>query len=166
MKTVFAILGVSLLAMLSGCATPPRTSVATAAVGPNPIAPRNASSRGGLEVFSRLATRTDDQNQESTDEVWVQPTDYYLCDTGGRVMKHVSNAVGHYSSEPRTVSLPAGRYLIAAQASPNFWVKVPVTVKSGEITRVHLDGHWAPPAYADKSQVVALPDGRPIGWKL
>ena len=167
MKTAFVILGVGLMAGLSGCAVPPKASVALAApIGPNPEGLRSGSAQGSLEVFSRLSTRTDDQNQESTYPVWYQHTDYYLYDARGKVLKHVFNVAGHYDEDPRTVNLPAGRYIVEAQSAPDYWVKVPVTIKSGATTRVHLDGNWAPPGYIDRAQVVTMPDGKPIGWRM
>ncbi len=101
MKATLAIIGFGLVTLLNGCASPPRASIAVALVGPNPEAPRNASTQGGLEVFSRLSVRTDDQNQESTYPTWYQHTDYYLCDASGKVLKHVFNVAGHYDGDPK-----------------------------------------------------------------
>jgi hypothetical protein len=166
MKAVFAIIGLGLVAVLSGCVSPPTASVAVASVGPNPGAPRNASAQGGLEVFSKLSVRTDDQNQESTDPIWYQHSDYYLCDASGKPLKHVVNAAGHYDGDPRILNLPPGRYIVEAQSAPDYWVRVPVKIMRGATTRVHLDGHWAPPGYVDKTQVVTLPNGKPVGWGM
>lgn len=117
-------------------------------------------------VYSRLSWRSDDQNQESRDAAWHQHSDYYLCDAHGRVMKHVFNAGGHYSREPRAVKLPAGSYIVEAQSAPDYWVKVPVVVKRGATTEVHLDGNWAPPSYLDHSKLVTMPNGNPVGWGM
>lgn len=166
MKAAFAIIGAGLVMILDGCVSLPQAPVTTAVVGPNPVALRSTSVQGELEVFSRLAKRTDDQNLESTLPVWYQHSDYYLCDGNGKSLRHVFNAAGHYNSDPKIIRLPAGQYLVKAQAAPNARVEVPVIIKSGEITRVHLDGSWRPPGFAAKSQVVTLPDGRPIGWGM
>jgi hypothetical protein len=166
MKALVAIAGAGLISLLTGCVSAPRASVALAPVGPNPEGPRSGSSQGSLEVYSRFSVRTDDQNQASTDPVWYQHTDYYLCDPQGRVLKHVFNIVGHYAQDPRVVDLPAGHFVVEAQSAPNYWVKVPVVIKSGAITRIHLDGNWAPPSYVDKTQVVTLPNGKPVGWRM
>jgi hypothetical protein len=78
----------------------------------------------------------------------------------------VFNAAGHYDPDPRILNLPPGRYIVEAQSAPTYWVRVPVTILRGETTRVHLDGNWTPPSYADKTQVVTLPDGKPVGWRM
>ena len=161
MKTIFVPLGTGLLLLvLTGCASTP---VTLSPVGPNPIAAQTQSIQGGLEVFSRLAARSDDQNQGSTDPIWYQHTGYSIYRPDGSLMKRVQNTVGHYEQDPCVVNLPAGQYIVKAQATDMFWVKVPVTIKPGEITRVHLDGQWKPSAHGEA--VVRLPDGKAVGWK-
>ena len=166
MKTTFAIIGFGMILLLSGCVSPPGASVTIAPVGPYPGVQQSGSGFGKLEVFSRLSVRTDDQNQGSRDEVWHQHTDYYLCDTGGKALKLVFNAPGHYGRDPRILNLRAGRYIVEAQSAPNYWVRVPVLIIRGATTNVHLDGNWSPLSYADKTQVVTMPDGRPVGWAM
>lgn len=164
MKKVLVITGVGLILLSAGCASVPVASVALAPVGPNPMALRSASSQGSLEVFSRLSRRSDDLNQGSTYPVWYQHTDYYVCNLEGKVLKHVFNATGHYEQDPKIVNLPAGKYLVMARSTGDCWVKVPVTIDRGEITWVHLADNWTPPSYAEKAQIVKLPDGKPVGW--
>jgi hypothetical protein len=166
MKKALAITLAGLAILLSGCVLLPSAPVVTAPVGPNPLAPGIGSAQGRLEVYSRLSVRSDDQNQDSTDPVWNQRTDYYLSDARDSNWRQVYNAAGHYSDAPRTISLPAGQYLVEAQAAPGNWVRVPVTIQSGRVTRVHLDSHWAPPGFAGQDQIVRLPHGQAIGWRL
>lgn len=166
MKAMLAIIGFGIAGLLSGCVSPPRAAVAVGPVGPNPVAPRSGSAQGGLEVFSRLSARTDDQNQESTYPIWYQHTDYYLCDASGKALRNVFNVAGHFDGDPKIVNLPAGRYIVEAQSASDYWVQVPVTIKMGETTRVHLDGNWAPPSYATKNEVVTMPNGKPVGWAM
>ena len=80
-------------------------------------------------------------------------------------MKHVGNSIGHYEQTPRLVSLPAGQYYVKARAADYMWVKVPVTIKRGLITKVHLDDQWMPPTDIASRQVVSLPNGKPVGWR-
>jgi hypothetical protein len=54
---------------------------------------------------------------------------------------------------------------VKAQAKDYFRVNVPVTIKSGQTTRVHLDDNWTAPPEAKKSELVVLPDGNPVGWR-
>ena len=162
MKSVTVFLGAGLISLLAGCATTP---VVLAPVGPNPDGSRILAAGGELEVFSYLTEQSDNQNQGSRDPSWCQHTDYYLYDQQDRLIKHVHNCVGHYATAPRPVALPAGRYLIEAQAQDYLWVKVPLMIKAGCITRVHLDDRWRQPGDASAKQLVCLPNGYPVGWR-
>jgi hypothetical protein len=57
-----------------------------------------------------------------------------------------------------------GKYIVRARAKGILRVEVPVLIKSVEITRVHLDGNWQPPAEAPKTELVRAPAGYPVGW--
>ena len=163
MKSVCIILGFGLISLLVGCSSTP---VAIGPVGPNPAGSERMTSKGELEVFSNLAEQSDDQNQGSTDPVWYQHTDYRVYDLHGKLVKRVSNANGHYGRAPRRVALPAGQYLVRAQAKDYLQVEVPVTIERGRTTRVHLDDNWKPPADTPKKELVTLPNGNPVGWRI
>ena len=154
MKHVFTLAGIALTSLLLGCSTP----VAVGPVGPNPAALENPARNGRLEVFSALAPRTEGNNP-----TWYQHTDYTVYSQQGKVVKRVDNADGYYSSEPRLVSLPPGKYLVKAEAKDYLSVAVPVVIDSGRITKVHLDDTWRP-ADNRKTALVTLPGGNPIGW--
>ncbi len=163
MKTTYYLWAAAVsLALVAGCATTPPVTVSQ--VGPNPNGLTINSEKGGLEVYSRLSQRSDDQNQGSTDPIWYQHTSYAIYNTDGSLVKNVQNAPWHYDKAPARVMLPPGDYLVKARSADYFWVRVPVVVKSGEVTRVHLDDLWSPPADAAKGAVVRMPNGRPIGW--
>ena len=162
MKSVPVFLGASLISLLAGCASTP---VALAPVGPNPDGGRILAAGGELEVFSCQTEQSDNQNQGSRDPTWYQHTDYYLYDQQQTLIKHVRNSLGHYETAPRRLALPAGRYFIKAQAEDYLWVKVPVTIEDGRITRVHLDDQWRQPGDASTKQLVCLPNGYPVGWR-
>lgn len=162
MKSVHILLGAGLISLLAGCASSP---VAVAPVGPNPDGGPILAAGGELEVFSYQTEQSDNQNQGSRDPAWHQHTDYYLYDQQHRLIKHVHNCVGHYETAPRRVALAAGRYFIQAQANDYLWVKVPVTIEAGRITKVHLDDQWRQPGNASVKQLVCLPNGYPVGWR-
>jgi len=164
MKTTLLTVSAGALALLVGCASAPVASVTLAPVAPSPFAARSLSADGSLEVFSRLSRRSDDGNMGSTDPIWYQHTDYKVYDRDGRLRERVDNTVGHYDAAPTVVNLPPGEYRVQARSADYDWVNIPVTIKPGEITRVHLDGQWSPPGFAEKRQIVSLPDGRPVGW--
>jgi hypothetical protein len=166
MKKYIAIIGAGLTWLFVGCASEPVTSVALPPVGPNPLAPQSMSPGGSLEVFSRLSRRSDDGNQGSTDPIWYQHTDYNVYNLQGQLVKHVYNTVGHYEQDPKVVALPPGEYVVTAQSAGYGWIKAPVIIERGRMTRLHLDGNWAPPSYAQKAQVVTMPEGGPVGWRM
>jgi hypothetical protein len=154
MKMKLIILGAAAL-VLTGCAP---TQVSVAPVGPNPGDVAAAAGNGQLEVFSAFSARL-----AGNDPTWRQHSDYYILDSHGRRLEHVANAAGFYSTLPRSVSLPAGQYIVKARAKGTLWMRVPVLIKPDEITRVHLDGDWQP--NVPGVQVVMGPAGYPVGWK-
>jgi hypothetical protein len=148
---------------LAGCVTSP---VVLAPVGPNPNGRVNDGPIGALQVFSREDTQADDQNQAGDGEpFWRQHSEYNIYDLHGKRVKHVYNVTGHYSENPERIALPAGRYLVKAEAKDYFWVKVPVTIEHGRTTRVHLDDNWKPTADAPRREMVTMPNGNPVGWR-
>jgi hypothetical protein len=163
MKSIRFISVATMVLGLSGCVTPP---VVLAPVGPNPDGHFNNDRRGDLQVFTRMVEQNDDQNQggDGTSD-WQQHTDYNIYDLHGKPVKHVANATGHYAETPERIVLPAGRYLVKAEAKDHFWVKVPVTIDIGRTTRVHLDDNWKPPGNAPKGDLVTMPSGSPVGWR-
>jgi hypothetical protein len=68
----------------------------------------------------------------------VRPTGYDLYDERGESIQHVRNYIGALDSEPTTLELDPGRYLIRldkpGKHPPVFWV----VVESGRLTEVHL----------------------------
>jgi hypothetical protein len=155
MKHIVTLTGMALTSLLLGCSTP----VALGPVGPNPAALKQPARDGQLEVFSVLTPRTEGDNP-----TWYQHTDYTIYDQRGDVVKRVDNADGYYSSKPRLVSLPPGKYLVKAEAKNYLSVAVSVVIDSGRITKIHLDDAWRP-ANNPKTAFVTLPGGNPIGWR-
>lgn len=84
---------------------------------------------------------------------------------GSMIAFRIDNIVGYYAKTPRRVTLPVGRYLVEAQANDYFRVSLPVTIESGQTTRVHLDDKWKPPADTPKTELVWLPNDQPAGWQ-
>jgi len=157
MKSINVLMGAGLVSLLAGCASTP---VALAPVGPNPAGSRSMVPEGGLQVFSSLVGRSEGNNP-----AWYQHSDYYIYDMTGKLVKHVDNTIGYYEKAPRRVTLPTGRYFLKAQANDYLWVDVPVTIKPGQTTRVHLDDDWKLRANVSKAELVFLPNGKPVGWQ-
>lgn len=157
MKYVSTVAGAVLISLLTGCSSTP---VAVAPVGPNPAGGKSYARNGQLEVFSALTSRTEGDNP-----TWFQHTDYTVYDQKGKTVKRVANEAGYYALSPRLVTLPPGKYIVQAEAKDYLSVKVPVVIKPGQITRVHLDDAWKP-ANTPKTEIVSLPSGNPVGWNL
>jgi hypothetical protein len=157
-KSILLIMGAALATLVTGCST---TLVAFAPVGPNPASYQTTATNGQLEVFSALSERIEGDNP-----TWSQHSDYYLCDSHGRRLEHVDNNTGYYSENPRLITLPPDKYIVEARAKDVLRAKVPVVIKPGEITRVHLDGNWQPPAETPKTEAVEAPSGYPVGWRV
>lgn len=156
-KNLFIILGIAFTSALTGCSSAP---VVLAPVGPNPACFQTTTGNGQLEVFSALSGHVEGDNP-----TWYRHTDYYICNYQGKGLEHVDDATGHYSQSPRIITLPAGRYIVKARAKGILRTDVPVVIKPGETTEVHLDGNWQPPAITSAMELVNTPAGYPVGWR-
>lgn len=163
MKSIYLFLGAGLVLSFVGCASTP---VAVAPVGPNSFGIATASSQGELEVYSSLSQQCDSQSEnEGGNPIWYQHSNYSIYNKDGRLLERIINSVGHYDTDPRPVVLPPGQYIVKARATDYFWVRVPVTIERGRTTRVHLDDDWKSPTDSQKSDLVILPNGNPVGWR-
>jgi hypothetical protein len=159
MKNIHVILGAVGAVMLAGCASAP---IALAPVGPDPTAYTGAGPTGRLVVYSAWQGHGEGNNPS-----FYQHADYYIYNPQGRLIRHVDNTIGHYEQVPRPVSLPAGKYVVQSWAKGfgNEWVKVPVVIRPGETTKIHLDDGWSIPSGVSPMEVVSVPHGYPVGWR-
>ena len=147
---------------LIGCSSAP---VALAPVGPNPAGSTVRASTGQLEVYSALK-ECRDGNEYDPNPAWYQHTDYIVRDLDGKRIRHVGNSVGHYARRPRRIELPPGKYLVKAEGKDGLSVTIPVLIRPGRTTRVHLDAAWHPAAAVPNSELVTAPTGYPVGWRV
>lgn len=157
MKFVQVVAAMGLVSLLYGCAA---ASVTLAPVGPNPSRVALRAGDGQLVVFSAITGRS-----EGDDPSWYQHTDYTIYNQQHEVVKHVFNAMGHYSTTPQIIALPPGKYFVKAEAKDYASVWAPVVIEPGRTTRVHLDDTWQP-ASDSKTALIKLPSGAPVGWKI
>jgi hypothetical protein len=157
MKHIPIILGATMTLLFAGCASTP---VVLSPVGPNPAGRETTDLKGQLRVYSALEGRSEGDNP-----AWYQHTDYYIYSPQGRLIKRVNNRTGYYAKAPPLIALPAGKYLLKAQAEDYLWVEVPVVIESGRATQVHLDDSWSPPVNTPKAEIVNVPAGYPVGWR-
>ena len=159
----------------AGCATPTKT-VVLEPVGPAPFGRSESVSEGNLEVYSARERAlghivASDVVEEEGGGYESAHTDYTIYTTDGKVVKEVHNARNVNDPNPARVSLPAGQYRIQANAEAgNGWTtpfEIPVVIKPGLETVVHLEPNWSPPRqYAHTGSLVQSADGRIIGWQV
>ena len=129
-------------------------------VGPAPGGPRAAAPGGYLKVYSATV-----QHELGGNTYYYPHRNYFIYDATGTVLlKRVLNHIGDMDESPALVSLPAGKYQILADDQGYGRIKIPVVIRPRQMTSVHLDGAWEPPAHASPSEVVKLPNGEYIGW--
>jgi hypothetical protein len=162
---------------LAGCASAPKV-VVQEPVGPCHVVPSGAIEEGALQVYSARVKADVDPNTEE----WLWNNDFgkneFLYATahsgftifgeGGKVLQHVSNARSIHDEKPALVRLHPGYYTVKAEAEQLggaiMTVLVPVVVKAGQTTSVHLEPNWRPSGeLPEPSRLVMLSDGRIIG---
>ncbi len=152
--TICLICGGALL--MAGCHS---LLILQAPVGPEPVSDGTKTATGQLLVFSAKEARGD-----GDDPTYYQHSDYFIYDSHGKRIKYVGNTTGHFDETPRVVQLPPGTYTVKARAECYNLVAVPVVIRSGRTTVLHLDKDWKPTSFAQNIPVVNLPGGYPIGW--
>jgi hypothetical protein len=148
------IFGAALL--MAGCHS---ALVVQTPVGPEPFGRQTGEPNGQLLVFSAKEARAD-----GDDPTYYQHSDYSVYNSKGKRIKHVGNSEGHFDEAPRLVSLPPGTYTVKARAECFDWVVVPLSIKAGRTTALHLDKGWKPTFSARNNDLVNLPGGYVIGW--
>ncbi len=177
MKSINTIVTIGALAMLTGCASEPTVSLLQP-VGPAPAGPKAAVAQGSLEVYS--APQQEPMGVNTTDwwsdynlnrsliSYGLAHTDYVILTRDGKDFQYVRNAKDPADPTPARVSLAPGRYEVKAEAErPDGTlvnVIIPIVIKPGKTTVVHLAGNWKPKGQFANNQVVRLPDGQIAGW--
>jgi hypothetical protein len=160
MKTsiTLSILGIAIL--VTGCASAPPLILDR--VGPAPQASNATSNDAGcLVVYSAWSPL-----MNLVDPDTPLHSDYTILSSDGTVYRKVRNSVSKVLSDPAPVSLPAGTYLVEADAAGHGSVRVPVLIKARETTTVSLDGDPSPGFdRVSKRSVVSLDDGSVVGWR-
>lgn len=181
MKTTCIALLTPLMVCLVGCATAPRVTMLEQ-VGPGPALAAQHSSEGYLQVYSArekaLIDLTGEEFIWNNDFGWNEflhaaaHTGYSIYAPDGHLLQRVRNTTGMNDANPTLVKLSPGVYRVEAEAEDyndiTLSVTVPVCIKPGLTTSVHLDDNWNPPAAMTKEgdQIVRLPNGNIVGWRL
>ena len=128
---------IAALLMMAGCAGGgPETLDLSPQVPALGKARTTRHSISSLVVFT--ATWLDINLGSGDDGAVIQPSGYTLYDDHGQKLKRVRNYLGALDSEPTTLELEPGRYLILLEKPerhpPIFWV----AVEPGKLTEVNL----------------------------
>ncbi len=143
--------------LLASCASAP---LVLSPVGPGPVDDgATTPGKGNLEVYTETEEYGDDMAVP-----FYRHTGYWIYQDGKR-LERVWNHQDVEDEDPSVVSLPPGRYLVRAQAERYGPVEVPVVIEADRTTRVVLQPGWKPPVLAERSELVRIPGGYPVGWK-
>ena len=160
MKTYALIhLGGICALLLAGCAS---RSITMSSVGPDTLAydPASLHDTGYLKVYSDTRCRVLGDGPP-----YYTHTGYNIYELSGKRIKYVRNHIGDMDQSPASVKIAAGKYNVVAQSSSYGRVTVPVVVKPGRTTELHLDRSWRLPPDTDTNSVVCLPNGEAVGWR-
>ncbi len=160
MRSKFRYWVLGLIPLLASCASQP---VALAPVGPRPVAWQRllpASGEGRLQVF----TATEEYEWDH-DVPFFPHSDYQLYTADGKHLRRVWNSLNHEDETPAIIDLPAGNYVIGADAEFCGRVYIPLVIRPGRLTRVVLQPGWRPSDGFAQSDLVQSPAGYFIGWR-
>jgi len=183
MKPINLCLASLVLCGVAGCAAKPM-GTRLEPVGPSPAAVARAADMGNLQVYSaRELAPLNVEMQLYVASTEFSPEDnslqrdflhtsahgnYSIYDAQGKFIKRVSNAKGTNDSSPTQVKLAPGSYLVEAVTEEydtyRHPVIVPVEIKPGLATVVHLDGTWNSEPTTANADMVKFPNGEIIGW--
>ena len=182
MKTLSLIIVATTSAFAVGNASTP-TGTRLDPVGPDPRQAVPGATAGFVQVYSAwqpapLNTELEDyvaKTQFSPEDgllkkdfLYTKAHDNYsIYSSDNKFLKRVLNARGLNDSNPARVELPAGSYLVETDTLEydTFLhpVLVPVQIKPGLVTVVHLDGGGCANA-TKETPMVTLPNGEVVGW--
>ena len=94
-------------------------------------------------------------------------SDYKIFSEDGMLLRSVHNDSGTILQNPALAALSAGKYRVVANANGYGHVTIPVFIKAGQTTVLHLEGgdSWPNQAEFNQTNAVRLPDGQIVGWR-
>ncbi len=153
-----AFIGAVIIPLFAGCASTP---VALNSVGPAPAKPAGEYVPTG---WLRVYTATD-AHEIGDNTYYYTHTGYHIYGEDGKLWKYIPNHTGDMDESVADVQIPEGNYKISAQSEAYNFVFVPVIIRAGKTTDIHLETTWKAPAGTPTNELVYLPDGYPVGWK-
>ena len=172
------------LCCVTGCVSKPM-GTRLDPVGPSPLAIAQRADTGNLQVYSArelapvsvemqlyVASREFSPEDNSLQREFLHTSahgNYSIFDANGKFIKRVSNAKGMNDSSPTLVKLSPGNYLLQAVTEEydtfRHPVVVPIEIKPGLSTIVHLDGTGNTETSNANAALVRFPNGEIIGWR-
>ena len=93
---------------------------------------------------------------------------YTVYSPSGLRVKYVANHISKHDGEPERAELPSGKYIVNAESERDGMVRVPVVIRGGETTVVHLE-QGRPIDYQadglDRQHEEKTPSGQVLGWR-
>ena len=152
---IFILFG--LIPLVASCASQP---VRLTAVGPSPSGGGSTSvGDGRLQAFTETREYADD------DVYYFPHSGYQIFTPDGKRFRYVWNHNTQQDEDPTLVTLPAGHYLLRADAEFCGRVLVPVVIKPDQTTRVVLEPGWKPNRRVSPADLVQTPNGYFVGWR-
>ena len=157
------LIGAIIVPLLVGCSSAP---IVLNSVGPPPFGNASYCGRGFLRVFTAVDTCVMGENT-----YYYPHTGYSIYTESGKLWKYIPNHTANVDETPAWVTIPAGKYLVKADANFDVWgtvaypVTVPVVIQEDQTTELHLDANWKAPANASTNELVYLPSGKAVGWR-
>jgi hypothetical protein len=160
MKMMVLALGGLLLAGV-GCATKVGTALPDL-VGPCGPGAAPGAVDGHLMVYSCW----DFSRPADYDYDYVMRTPYNVYLPDGQLLQQVQNDSGGFDRDPVSLMLPPGEYAVTSFVTGQGEVRVPVLIRRGQTTVVHLDGRANYlRSQAPLDSLVRLPNGDIIGCR-
>jgi hypothetical protein len=147
----------SLFSFWTGCATQP---FMLNSVGPAPVRPAASKPMGYLRVYTATEAHEDGDNT-----YYYPHTSYRVYDASGKLCTYVPNHTSNEDEMPACIAIPVGDYTIKAASDLYSLVAMPVVIRAGLTTEIHLDSGWKPPAGVSTNEIVYLPNGEAVGWR-
>ena len=150
--------------LYSGCASQ-RNNVVLDTVGPVQLPKPDPISmnEGTLMVYSAFDPGP---HFGASDPYRPVYSNYEIYSVDGKLLKKISNHDNTMLQRPLGVGLPPGKYSVEAPANGYGFVTVPVIVKAGQSTILHLEGGSSFGSHlANDTNLVRLPDGQVVGWR-
>ena len=149
-----------ILPIMASCAAS-KDLVVIGPVGPEPVKVDTSAPAGYLKVYTATGYHDDGI-------VHYSPHTSYIvyAEDGKTVVKKVTNAISIHDEDPSLVQLPAGKYVVLAEAENPGMVRIAVIIEPGQLTKVDLQSDRKQRApFGNAADWARLPSGQIVGCR-